>query len=74
MLVLSRKHGEAIRIHEQVTITVLGIRGNRVQLGIEAPAGVAIRRRELDDGYSGQSPAAESAALLPAHGRSTGAF
>jgi carbon storage regulator len=48
MLVLSRRNGEAICIRDQVVITVLSIRGNRVQLGIEAPADVAVRRRELD--------------------------
>ena len=50
MLVLSRKHGEAIRIHDRVTVTVVAIRGNRVQLGIEAPAEVFVRRSELPGG------------------------
>lgn len=50
MLVLSRKHGEAIRIHDHVTVTVLAIRGNRVQLGIEAPGDVFVRRSELPGG------------------------
>ena len=47
MLVLSRKHGEAVRIHDQVTVTVLAIRGNRVQLGIQAPDDVSVQRSEL---------------------------
>jgi carbon storage regulator len=87
MLVLSRRHGEAIRIHEQVTITVLGIRGNRVQLGIEAPAGVTIRRRELATAPGGPRAAADPAdatadfpgsrgglEAIPPQGCNTGAF
>lgn len=50
MLVLSRKEGEKIVIDDKVTITVLNIIGNRVKLGIEAPSGVLILRRELREG------------------------
>lgn len=47
MLVLSRKKEESIVIGNNIRVTVLEIRGNRVRLGIEAPASVAIRRQEL---------------------------
>jgi carbon storage regulator len=48
MLVLSRKRGERIIIPGcSVTITVVGVEGNRVRLGIAAPAGVAVLREEL---------------------------
>lgn len=47
MLVLSRKHGEAIRIDDAIEVSVLEIRGNRVRLGISAPNGVSIHRSEL---------------------------
>jgi carbon storage regulator len=48
MLVLSRRTGEAIALPtNEVTITVLSVRGNRVQLGISAPAGMPIVRSEL---------------------------
>lgn len=47
MLVLSRKIGERIIISDQITVEVLQIIGNRVRLGITAPAGVPILREEL---------------------------
>jgi carbon storage regulator len=47
MLLLSRRIGEQIIIDEHITITVVGKHGNQVQLGIEAPREVPIRRHEL---------------------------
>ncbi len=47
MLVLSRKHGEKIRIGGDVTITVVRIVGNCVKIGIDAPADVIIHRSEV---------------------------
>ena len=47
MLVLTRKSGEAINIGDEITVTVLEIRGNQVRLGIQAPLSVTIHRREL---------------------------
>ena len=48
MLVLSRKQNEEILIGDNVCIKVVGVFGNKVRLGITAPAHVAIRRAELD--------------------------
>jgi carbon storage regulator len=48
MLVLGRKSGESIRIGEGIQITVIGISGNRVRLGIEAPDSVRVLRGELE--------------------------
>jgi carbon storage regulator len=48
MLVLSRKCGQTIVLPELgITITPLGIRGNRVRLGISAPSGVMVHRKEV---------------------------
>lgn len=47
MLVLTRKSEEAFRIGDDVTVTVLGIRGNQVQIGISAPPHVRIYRAEI---------------------------
>jgi carbon storage regulator len=47
MLVLTRKIGERIVIDNQIVIEVLQVKGNRVRLGIEAPAGAVILRQEL---------------------------
>lgn len=44
MLVLSRKRNESIRIADNIEVTVLEIRGNRVRLGISAPQSVNVRR------------------------------
>jgi carbon storage regulator len=48
MLVLSRKPGEQIRIGDNVTVTVVEVRGNRIKLGIEAPRQVGVVRSELE--------------------------
>ena len=47
MLVLTRRLGEVLRIGDDITITVLGIKGNQVRIGIEAPIEVEIWREEL---------------------------
>jgi|SRR5580700_12059615 carbon storage regulator len=47
MLVLTRKIGEEIIINDEICVSVVRLRGNRVQIGIKAPSGVPIRRREL---------------------------
>jgi len=47
MLILTRRLRENIRIGEQITITVLGIKGNQVRIGVEAPRDVAVDREEL---------------------------
>lgn len=47
MLVLSRRRDESFVIRDDITVTVLGIRGNVVRLGISAPAHVAVHRSEI---------------------------
>ena len=47
MLVLSRKPGEALRVGEDVEITVVEVKGDMVRLGIQAPREVQVWRREL---------------------------
>lgn len=49
MLVLSRKILESIRISDDITITILRIRGNKVRIGIEAPKEIPVLRAELQD-------------------------
>ena len=48
MLILSRKTGESIDIDGQIKVRVVGVKGNRVQLGIDAPKDVQILRSELE--------------------------
>jgi len=47
MLVLSRKNREAIHIGDDITITVIEIRGDKVRLGIEAPKDIPVHRAEI---------------------------
>lgn len=47
MLLLSRRRGESLLIGDTVEVTVLSIEGDKVRLGIKAPAAVAVYRREL---------------------------
>ena len=47
MLVLSRKKNESIIINDNITVTVIEIRGDKVRLGIEAPADVVVHREEI---------------------------
>jgi carbon storage regulator len=49
MLVLSRKCGEIIQIANDIKITVVEVRGNRVKIGIEAPTSYSIVRGELEE-------------------------
>ena len=46
-LILTRRVGETILIGPDVTVTVLGVKGNQVRLGIEAPRDVAVHRQEV---------------------------
>ncbi|MFB1082273.1 carbon storage regulator CsrA [Jeotgalibacillus sp. JSM ZJ347] len=47
MLVLTRKTGEAIRIGDDIEITVLSVQGDQIKLGIDAPKHVDIHRKEI---------------------------
>jgi len=47
MLILTRRVGESLKIAEEVTVTVLGLKGNQVRVGIAAPKNVAVHREEV---------------------------
>ena len=47
MLILTRRVGETVMIGDDVTITVLGVKGNQVRVGINAPKNVAVHREEI---------------------------
>ena len=55
MLVLSRKKNETIVINDNITVTVVEIRGDKVRLGIEAPKSVSVHRREVYEAIQDQA-------------------
>lgn len=49
MLILTRRVGESVMIGDEVTITVLGVKGNQVRIGVNAPKDVSVHREEIYD-------------------------
>ena len=47
MLILTRRVGETLMIGDDVTVTVLGVKGNQVRVGVNAPRDVAVHREEI---------------------------
>jgi carbon storage regulator len=47
MLILTRRIGETLMIGDSVTVTVLGVKGNQVRLGVNAPKNVSVHREEI---------------------------
>ena len=47
MLILTRRVGETLMIGDEVTVTVLGVKGNQVRIGVNAPKDVAVHREEI---------------------------
>ena len=73
MLILTRRVGETVMIGNDVTVTVLGVKGNQVRIGINAPKNVAVHREEIyerikreQQGESGGDKSKHTAEYAPA--------
>ena len=62
MLILTRRAGETVMIGSDVTITVLGVKGNQVRIGINAPKDVAVHREEIYERIQSEKSAEAAAA------------
>lgn len=47
MLILTRRVGESIKIDNKITVTILGIKGNQIRLGVDAPKDISVHREEI---------------------------
>lgn len=65
MLILTRRVGETLMIGDSVTVTVLGVKGNQVRIGITAPKDVAVHREEIYQRIHGDEAADRGGAAEP---------
>ena len=71
MLILTRRTGETVMIGNEVTLTVLGVKGNQVRIGINAPKNVPVHREEIYERIKREEQAAGGAVKRPLTGAGT---
>lgn len=61
MLILTRRVGETIRINDDISVTVLGVQGQQVRIGVDAPEQVIVHREEIYQRIQDEKQAADAA-------------
>ena len=61
MLILTRRMGETLRIGDDVSVTVMGLQGNQVRIGIQAPIWIAVHREEVFERIAEENRATDAA-------------
>lgn len=72
MLILTRRVGETIVIGDDVVVTVLGIKGNQVRIGINAPKDVSVHREEIYQRIQQEKNAAQQTEQISGDSQATG--
>ena len=67
MLILTRRVGETVMIGNDVTVTVLGVKGNQVRIGVNAPKEIAVHREEIYERIKREAQSGVARPVTPPH-------